>query len=119
MKELFVKAKIVFDRGRYWVSYLTFMMMLFVTVTNMKKYTYFQFLQGRWWLLILFLGSLLIILIAGYIELTKLGTYQKEAEIYARLNPVQRRILENQEKILKKLDELCRDGERGSIGSEG
>ncbi|MBU1487687.1 hypothetical protein KKH56_06555 [bacterium] len=109
MKDLLVKGKIVFDRGRYWASYLTFMMMIFVTVSNMKEYAYFQFLQGRYWLIIIFLASLGIILLTGYIELTRLGTYQKEAEIYARLNPIQRKMLENQDNILKKLETIRKD----------
>lgn len=106
MKEFLVKTKIVFDRGRYWTGYLTFMMMIFITVANMKEYSYFRFLAGRWWLVIIFLSSILLILIAGYVEIKLLGTYQKEQEIYSKLNPSQTKILENQEKILAILEEI-------------
>ncbi len=106
MDDFLVKAKIVFDRGRNWVSYLMFLMMVFVTVTSMKEYSYFKFLGSRYWMIIVLAGSIVVILALGYIELRRSDIYQKEAEIYARINPVQKRIFDNQEKILEKLDEI-------------
>ena len=103
---MLIKAKIVFDRGRYWVGYLTFLMMVFVTVTSMKQYAYFEFLRGAYWIAIVLAGSIGLMLLLGYIELKRSRIYQKEAEIYASINPVQRRIFENHERILKRLDEL-------------
>ena len=44
-------------------------------------------------------------LFLGYLELKHFKAYQKESEIYARLNPVQKRIFDNQENILKRLDD--------------
>jgi len=106
MKDRLIKAKIVFDRGRYWVGYLTFLMMVFVTVTSMKQYPYFEFLSGRYWLVVVLAASMGFMLLVGYIELKRSRIYQREAEIYARLNPVQRRVFENHDKILERLDEL-------------
>ena len=106
MKDWLIKAKIVFDRGRYWVGYLTFLMMVFVTVTSMQQYAYFEFLSGRYWLAIVLMASVAFMLLLGYIELKRSNIYQMEAEIYARINPVQKKVFENHEKILERLDVL-------------
>lgn len=104
--DLWVKAKIVFDRGRSWVGYLTFLMMVFVTITSMKEYAYFEFLAGRHWFVILLLASVAVIFLLGYLELKTFHVYQKEAEIIGRINPVQRKLLENQDTILERLERM-------------
>jgi len=106
MKEFLIKAKIVFDRGKYWLGYLTFLMMAFVTVTSMKQYDYFEFLRGGYWLVVVIAASFGFMLLLGYIELKHLGTYQKEIEVLSKINPIQQKVFENQDKILKKLSEL-------------
>ncbi|MCK4808348.1 MAG: hypothetical protein KAS90_01875 [Candidatus Aenigmarchaeota archaeon] len=106
MKTFLIKAKIAMDRGKYWLSYINFAMLLFIAVTNMKEYEYFSFLQGRYWLVLLGLGTLVFITVLGYVDLKKLKTYQVESEIYARINPVQQKIFENQDKILKRIEGL-------------
>ena len=106
MKDKLIKVKIVFDRGRYWVGYLTFLMMVFVTVTSMRQYAYFEFLSGRYWLAIVLISSIAFMLLLGYLELKRSDIYQREAEIYASINPIQKKVFENQERILEKLDEL-------------
>ena len=106
MKEFLIKSKIVFDRGKYWLGYLTFLMMAFVTVTSMKEYAYFEFLRGSYWLIIVIAVSLAGMLFLGYFELKYLKTYQKEIEVLSKINPIQQKVFENQDKILKKLSEL-------------
>ena len=106
MSDRFIKAKILFDRGRYWVNYLIFLMVVFVTATSMKQYEMFAFLSSSYWIAFVLLGSVLFMGVLGYIELHKLQTYQKEAEYLAKLNPVQARMLDNQDKIMKRLDRL-------------
>ncbi|MCK5373521.1 MAG: hypothetical protein KAJ20_04225 [Candidatus Aenigmarchaeota archaeon] len=106
MKTFLIKAKIAMDRGKYWLSYINFAMLLFIAVTSMKEYEYFSFLQGRYWLVLLGFGTLVFITVLGYIDLKKLKTYQVESEIYARINPVQQKIFENQDKILKRIEGL-------------
>lgn len=106
MKELLVKSKIVFDRGKYWLSYLTFFMLLFITVTNMKQYSYFEFMQGRYWFIILLFASILAMFLLGYVELKHLKTYQKEVEVLGKIDPNWQKSYKNQEKILEKLSEL-------------
>ncbi|MBW6462102.1 MAG: hypothetical protein K0B07_03595 [DPANN group archaeon] len=100
MKELLIKAKMAMDRGKYWLSYINFVMLLFISVTSMKQYEYFSFLQGRYWLIILGLGTFVFITILGYVDLKILKTFQIETEIYARINPVQQKMFDNQDKIL-------------------
>ena len=106
MNEFWVKLKIVFDRGRGWVGYLTFLMMVFVTITSMKQYTYFEFLAGRYWMILVLCAGLALIFLLGYLEVRTLSLYQKEAEIYSRINPVQQKVFQNQKRILEKLAEL-------------
>ncbi|MCK5234936.1 MAG: hypothetical protein KAJ88_04935 [Candidatus Aenigmarchaeota archaeon] len=106
MKTFLIKAKIAMDRGKYWLSYINFAMLLFIAVTSMKEYEYFSFLQGRYWLVLLGFGTLVFITVLGYVDLKKLKTYQVESEIYARINPVQQKIFENQDKILKRIEGL-------------
>ncbi len=106
MKKFLIKAKIAMDRGKYWLSYINFAMLLFIAVTSMKEYEYFSFLQGRYWLVLLGFGTLVFITVLGYIDLKKLKTYQLESEIYAQINPVQQKVFENQDKILKRIEGL-------------
>ena len=106
MKELLIKSKIVFDRGRYWLSYLTFFMLVFVTVTNLKSYSYFEFLQGRYWLIILLAASIIAMFLLGYVELKYLKTYQKEVEVLGSIDPNWQKSYKNDERILEKLSEL-------------
>ena len=108
MREFFVKTKIVFDRGKNWVSYLTFLMLIFVTITAMKEYPYFSFLSSWYWLAVFLLGSLAVVGFLGWLEMKGLRTWQKEREIYGRMDPVMNRLIENQEEILKKLNRLER-----------
>ncbi|ODS39472.1 MAG: hypothetical protein A7316_11000 [Candidatus Altiarchaeales archaeon WOR_SM1_86-2] len=106
MKEFLIKTKIVFDRGKYWLGYVTFLMMAFVTVTSMKEYAYFEFLRGGYWLVIVIGAALGGMLLLGYIELKHLKTYQKEIEVLSKINPIQQKVFENHNKILNKLSEL-------------
>ena len=101
---MLIKAKMAMDRGKYWLSYINFAMLLFISVTSMKEYDVFSFLQGRYWIIVLGLGTFVFITILGYIDLKKLKTFQLETEIYARSNPVQQRMFDNQDKILKRID---------------
>ncbi|MFH1722956.1 MAG: hypothetical protein ABH950_10190 [Candidatus Altiarchaeota archaeon] len=104
--DFWVKVKIVFDRGRSWIGYLTFLMMVFVTITSMKEYPYFAFLAGRYWFFLVLVSGVALIFVLGYLELRTFHVYQKELEIYSRINPVQKKVFENQEKILERLDKL-------------
>jgi len=64
-------------------------MMAFVTVTSMREYAYFEFLQGRYWLILLIAASIGFMLLFGYFELKYLKTYQKEIEVLSKINPIQ------------------------------
>ncbi|MEA3229740.1 MAG: hypothetical protein U9P44_02390 [archaeon] len=106
MKEFLIKAKIAMDRGKYWLSYINFAMLLFISVTSMKQYEMFSFLRGWSWLFVLGLGTFVLITVLGYLDLKKLKTYQIESEIYAQINPVQKRIFENQDRIMRRLEDI-------------
>lgn len=106
MKELFIKAKIVFDRGRQWIGYINFLMIVFITVASMKAYSSFEFLSSTYWLIFIILASFFLIGLIGWLEVKKFGTYQKEAEILGRINPNYRKLFKNQEKIMRELKEL-------------
>ena len=112
MKNTLVKIKIAMDRGKYWLSYVQFFMLLFVLVTSMKQYTTFSFLGSTDWLLSLTIITLIGLVVLGYIDLKILKTYQTESEIYARVNPIQKKMLDNQENMLKRLDKLEKHGNK-------
>lgn len=109
MKDLFIKAKIVFDRGKEWIGYLNFLMIVFITVASMKAYSTFTFLSSTYWIMAILIGSIALIGLLGYLEIKIFGTYQREAEIRTNLNPTYRKILENQEKTLRELRELKKE----------
>ena len=106
MKNFLLKLKIALDRGKYWLAYLNFFMISFIAVSSMKQYSVFSFMQGRYWLSLLLVGSVIGMIILGWLDLKKLGTYQKEAEILADINPVWRKLFKNQEEILGRLDKI-------------
>ena len=106
MKTFFVKLKIAMDRGKYWLSYVQFFMLLFVLVTSMKQYSTFAFLKSTQWLGILTIITLVGLIVIGYLDFKIFKTYQAESEIYAKVNPIQKRMFDNQEKILERLENL-------------
>lgn len=53
MRDLFIKTKIALDRGREWISYINFFLIVFIAVANLKQYSYFDFLQTRYWMIII------------------------------------------------------------------
>ena len=103
VKETLVKIKIVFDRGKNYISYITFFMMTFVTITAMKEYEMFSFLSSTLWFTIVFSISIFSIGFIGWLEMKGLKTWQKEREIYGRLDPVFEKLYNNQNKILAHL----------------
>ncbi|MFH1126621.1 MAG: hypothetical protein ABIG84_03155 [archaeon] len=108
MSEKLIKAKIALDRGKYWMSYLNFVIIIFIATASLKDYPALTFLRGRYWLLLLLIISLLSLAILGYLDLKVFGTYQKEIEVMARINPIQQKMLKNQQEILERLGKLER-----------
>ena len=108
VKDFFVKAKMVLDRGKNWISYVNFLLLVFVAVSSLKQYPAFNFLKSRYWLFI-FLGAAFVgVIVLGYIDLVFLKTHEAEYEIAARMNPVQRRMFKNQDEIIKKVNKLSK-----------
>lgn len=106
MSEKLIKAKIALDRGKYWMSYLNFFILIFIATSSIKEYPQLTFLQGRYWILLLLILSLISIAVLGYLDLKVFSTYQKEVEIMSRINPVQQKLLGNQKEILERLKYL-------------
>jgi len=106
MDDKLIKAKIALDRGKYWMSYINFVMILFIATSALKEYPGLSIISSRYWLLILFMLSVVSLLVLGYIDLKFFGAYQKEIEIMSRINPVQQRLFRNQEEILRRLERI-------------
>ncbi len=107
IKDFFVKTKIALDRGRNWLAYLSFLMIVFVTVSSMTKYPIFSMFNGPEWIVVILISTLIGVTIIGYFDIVS-GVYGKEAEIVARINPVQSKLLKNQEDIIKRIENLER-----------
>lgn len=102
--DFIMKLKIAVDRGRIWVGYIQFFMLLFITVTSMKQYHIFNFIfVTPYWYIYIGVGAIISILFIGYADVKIFKTFQKETEIYAKINPVQKRLFENQNKIINLL----------------
>ena len=112
MKTFLLKIKIAMDRGKYWLSYVQFFMLLFVLVTSMKEYSLFSFLGSTEWLGILTITTIIGLIVIGYLDLKVFKTYQAESEIYANVNPIQKRMFDNQNKILERLERLENDNKK-------
>ncbi|RKY40094.1 MAG: hypothetical protein DRP85_09245 [Candidatus Makaraimicrobium thalassicum] len=106
MSEKLIKTKIALDRGKYWMSYLNYFILIFIATSSIKDYPQLSFLQGRYWLILLLFLSLISIAVLGYLDLKVFSTYQKEVEIMSRINPLQQKLLGNQKEILERLEHL-------------
>ena len=106
MDDKLIKAKIALDRGKYWMSYVNFVMILFIATSALKDYPALTFMSSRYWLVILFVVSFFSLLALGYIDLKFFGAYQKEIEVMSRMNPVQQKLFKNQEEILARLERI-------------
>lgn len=106
MDNKLIKAKIALDRGKYWMSYINFVMILFIATSAMKEYPGLSFISSRYWLLMLFIISLASLAVLGYIDIKFFGAYQKEIEVMSRINPVQQKLFRNQEEILRRLERI-------------
>lgn len=106
MDDKLIKAKIALDRGKYWMSYINFFMILFIATSALKGYPGLSFMSSRYWLIVLFVISFASLLFLGYIDIKFFGAYQKEVEIMSRINPVQQKLFRNQEEILRRLERI-------------
>lgn len=101
LKEKLAILLVSLDRGRYWMAYVNFILILFVAVSDLKQYEALKFLGNISVILTLFAIAFVIVIVVGYLDLKK-GVYRKETEVSAHMNPVQ-------SKILKELYEIQRD----------
>ena len=86
--------KVTFDRGRHYVGYPSFLMMLHLTLRS------FNMTLGREYLLIMFL-ALGIIGLVGWLDI-HFKTYESEQEYYNKIEPFRRRVLEILEDLAKR-----------------
>lgn len=100
--DLYVKGKIIFERGQAYFGYLQFVMIIFITVSQMRTYPLFAWLSGWYWFGALFVGIFGTILFVGYLEI-RWNIWQRQTDIYARLNPLNLELLKNQKEILEEV----------------
>lgn len=105
IKEKLATILVALDRGRYWMAYVNFLLILFVAVSDLKQYEALKFLQDIHIVLALFAIAFVLVIIVGYIDLKK-GIYRKEAEVSAHMNPIQNKILRELQEIQKDVKEL-------------
>lgn len=107
MQKFLIKLKVALDRGRIWFGYVQFFMLIFITVASMNQFPALASLfSSTYWLILLGIGGTGAIVVFGYIDFKYLKTFQHENVLYARMNPVQQRIFDNQDKILAELAEI-------------
>ncbi len=99
LKDFFAKVMVCLERGKYWISYLNFFMIVFLTVTSMREYQAFGFLRSAHWIVLIVLVAFIVVFFIGYLDI-KRGIYEKEKLVEAKINPVQKR-------IFKELDYIC------------
>ena len=95
-----VHSKIFIQRAMTWVSIINAGMLLFLVLSQLERYGIN--IQIKTWFIPLFICTLLLMVIFGYLEY-KLGFYQAETEAVTRRNPYFKRIEERLDRIEKKL----------------
>ncbi len=98
-KTLCVKCKIALDRGKLWISYSQFFMILYLFLKNISANQTFSFLQNDLLLILSMIGVLMVIVFIGWFDIVVLQLYQKECQQVASINP-------NWVKTHKKLNEI-------------
>lgn len=102
-REKFILYKIFYQRSLSYVSLLNSAMILFLFLSDLKRYNIFISIE-TWFIPILILGIFLLILF-GYIE-DRLGFYRAEQEGVTERTPQMNAILKKLEHVEKELYEI-------------
>ena len=103
-KDKAMYGKIMWDRGKTWITYLQFMMILFLVVDKIKDLVWFKEISTTALLVISFIAVNVGIFAIGFIEIKLLGTFQKEMENRSKLNPIIVEQMRMLREILRKLE---------------
>jgi len=103
-RRTFIRWKIYFDRARMYIGYISFVMIAFMFLNDLKDQTIRNFLDENKWITypVMMIAFLLFSLILGRLD-TKLGLRKEEMRNAAVENPVTMEILENIKEINEKL----------------
>jgi len=101
----FIRWKIYIDRARMYIGYISFVMIAFMFLNDLKDQTIRTFLDENKWITypVMMVVFLLFSLILGRLD-TKLGLRKEEMRNAAVENPVTMEILENIKEINEKLN---------------
>ncbi|MFV0592570.1 MAG: hypothetical protein ACK5M7_14380 [Draconibacterium sp.] len=105
-KRTFIRWKIYIDRARMYIGYISFVMIAFMFLNDLKDQSIRNFLDENKWVTypVMMVAFIVFSLILGRID-TKLGLRKEEMRNAAVENPVTIEILENLKKINAKLDD--------------
>lgn len=103
LRSKLVHAKVYLARALGYASLVNMALILFLAMSNLEKYGIDIRLET--WLIPLFIGLFLILVILGYLE-DKLGFFSEEQKVHAIRNPQLTLILERLEHIEKKLEKI-------------
>lgn len=103
-RRTFIRWKIYIDHARMYIGYISFVMIAFMFLNDLKDQTIRNFLDENKWITypVMMVVFLLFSLILGRLD-TKLGLRKEEMRNAAIENPVTMEILENIKAINEKL----------------
>lgn len=106
-RRTFIRWKIYIDRARMYIGYISFVMIAFMFLNDLKDQTIRNFLDENKWITypVMMVVFLLFSLVLGRLD-TKLGLRREEMRNAAAENPVTMEILENIREIKTKLDSI-------------
>ena len=105
-KRTFIRWKIYIDRARMYIGYISFAMIAFMFLNDLKDESIRSFLDENKWITypVMMVVFLIFSLLLGRLD-TKFGLRKEEMRNAAVENPVTMEILENIRKINAKLDD--------------
>ena len=105
-RRTFIRWKIYIDRARMYIGYISFVMIAFMFLNDLKDQTIRNFLDENKWITypVMMVFFVVFSLVLGRLD-TKLGLRREEMRNAATENPVTMEILQNVKEIKTKLDE--------------
>ena len=105
-RRTFIRWKIYIDRARMYIGYISFVMIAFMFLNDLKDQTIRNFLDENKWITypVMMVFFVVFSLVLGRLD-TKLGLRREEMRNAATENPVTMEILQNVKEIKTKLEE--------------
>ncbi len=105
LRSKLIHAKVYLSRALGYASLVNMALILFLALSNLEDYGVDIFLER--WLIPIFLGLFLILVLLGYLE-DKLGFFSAEQDVHAKRNPQIAKILKRLDQIEAKIDRLAK-----------